>query len=162
MAIDAERSFAYRRSRLSMQLARHQGNERPSRKNPPLGPSSGSRAAHNTLAAPSDTGLPPPPMSVAVQPGQTELTKIPCGRNSDARLRVTAFKAALLAEYAGVPPPMDAREPASLDTFTIRPHPWRRIGSARSWANRQAPNTFVSNASRMTVQSAFVARSQLS
>src|SRR5438876_6657464 len=37
----------------------HHGNGRPSRKNPPVGPSSASVAAHTTLAAPSATGRPP-------------------------------------------------------------------------------------------------------
>jgi hypothetical protein len=42
-----------------------------------VGPSSGSVAAHTTLAAPSSTGRPPgPPMSVAVQPGDTAFTRM--------------------------------------------------------------------------------------
>src|ERR1700677_2063 len=58
-------------------LPDHQGRGRPSRKKPPVGPLSGKGAAHATLAAPSSTGRPPgPPMSVAVQPGQTALTRM--------------------------------------------------------------------------------------
>src|SRR2546422_4150358 len=63
----------------------HHGNGRPSRKNPAVGPSSASVAAHTTLAAPSATGRPPgPPMSVATQPGQTAFTRMPSFRSSAA------------------------------------------------------------------------------
>src|SRR5207247_6559362 len=56
----------------SQRLTRYHGSGRPSRKNPPVGPSFVNVAAHTTLAAPSATGRPPePPMSVATQPGQT-------------------------------------------------------------------------------------------
>ena len=98
----------------------HQGTSRPSRKNPPLGPSSGRVAAHTTLAAPCSTGCPPgPPMSVATHPGHTELTRTR-RRSSPASRRVRAFSEALLTLYAGVPPLMLASEPPSLDTLTIR------------------------------------------
>src|SRR5580700_1136076 len=57
---------------LRIAAGRYQGRGRPSRKKPPVGPESGSSAAHTTLAAPSATGRPPaPPMSVATHPGQT-------------------------------------------------------------------------------------------
>jgi hypothetical protein len=77
-------------------VSRHQGNGRPSRKKPPLGPEEGRSAAQTTLAAPSLTGRPPaPPMSVATQPGQTELTRMPSLRSSVASIRVSAFSAVL-------------------------------------------------------------------
>src|SRR5438445_687794 len=73
----------------------HQPRGRPSRKNPPVGPSSGSIAAHTTLAAPSATGRPPlPPMSVATQPGHTAFTSILWVRSSAASMRVSALRAA--------------------------------------------------------------------
>jgi len=53
----------------------YHGTGRPSRKKPPVGPESGRGAAQVTLAAPSATGRPPGPMSVATQPGQTALTR---------------------------------------------------------------------------------------
>ena len=73
----------------------YQSIGRPSRKKPPVGPSSGSVAAHTMPAAPSGTGRPPaPPMSVATQPGQIALTRIRSPRNSAARMRVSALSAA--------------------------------------------------------------------
>ena len=50
----------------------------PSRKKPPLGPSSGRVAAQTMPEAPSSTvrSALEPPISVRTQPGQTELTKI--------------------------------------------------------------------------------------
>jgi hypothetical protein len=41
----------------------YQASGRPSRKKPPVGPSSSSRQAYMTLRAPSGTGRPPPPIS---------------------------------------------------------------------------------------------------
>jgi mannosyltransferase len=75
----------------------HHGNGRPSRKNPPVGPSSGRSTAQSTLAAPSATerGAAGPPMSVRTHPGQVALTRIPVPRRSAARTRVIAFSAAL-------------------------------------------------------------------
>src|SRR5581483_9437669 len=88
----------------------YQASGRPSRKNPPAGPSRSSVAAHTTLAAPRPTGRPPrPPMSVAVQPGQTAFTRI--AGSSAARILVSAFNAAFEMLYAGVPPPIEASEP---------------------------------------------------
>ena len=57
---------------------------------------SGSAAAHTTLAAPSSTerGASGPPISVATQPGQTELTRIREDLSSSASIRVSAFRAA--------------------------------------------------------------------
>src|SRR5436190_435401 len=83
---------------------------------PPVGPVSGSVAAHTTLAAPSSTerGASGPPISVATQPGQTELTRIPEERSSSASRRVSAFKATFETLYAGVPPPITASDPLSL------------------------------------------------
>src|SRR5215212_4407800 len=100
----------------------HQASGWLSRKNPPVGPSSGSVTAHMTLAAPSSTvrGASGPPISVATQPGQTELTRIREARNSSASMRVSAFRATFETLYAGVPPPITVNEPLSLDTFTIR------------------------------------------
>src|SRR5215204_2347790 len=49
----------------------HEGKLPPITKNPPVGPSSASRTAQRTRAAPTSTGrLPGPPMSVAIHPGQ--------------------------------------------------------------------------------------------
>jgi len=77
----------------------YQGSGWPSRKKPPVGPSSGRSTAHMTEAAPSMTGRPPlPPMSVAVHPGQTALTSTPSVRSSSASTRVSALSAALVTE----------------------------------------------------------------
>src|SRR3954469_18366522 len=98
---------------------RYQSSARPSRKKPPVGPSSGSVTPHITDAAPAATGRPPgPPLSVATQPGQIALTRIPAGRSSAARMRVSALSAALLTEYAGVPAPISASDPPPLETLT--------------------------------------------
>lgn len=79
---------------VSKVTSHYQGRGWPSRKNPPVGPSSGRSAAHTTLAAPSATGLPPTlPMSVATQPGQTLLTRMPAPRSSAASMRVKALSA---------------------------------------------------------------------
>src|SRR5262245_21356944 len=112
----------------------HHRNFLPSRKNPPVGPSSGKSTAHNTLAAPSATGRPPPPMSVLVQPGHTAFTSTPLCASSAARIRVSALSAAFDTEYAGVPAPIDASEPASEETLTIRPQRAARIIGAKACA----------------------------
>ncbi len=92
----------------------YHGTGRPSRKKPPVDPPSGSSTAHTTDAAPSRTGRPPgPPMSVATQPGHTELISIRSRRSSAASIRVSALSATLLTAYAGAPAPMLARDPAS-------------------------------------------------
>src|SRR5207244_8372341 len=76
----------------SQRLTRYHGSGRPSRKNPPVGPSFVNVAAHTTLAAPAATGRPPaPPMSVATQPGQTAFTRMPSSRSSAASIRVSAL-----------------------------------------------------------------------
>ena len=79
-------------------LPRHHGRGLPSRKNPPVGPLSGSVAAHTIPAAPSLTerGAPAPPISVATQPGHTAFTKIRVFRSSPASERVKAFSAAFV------------------------------------------------------------------
>ena len=88
-------AIAVSRARSAAVARRHQSIGRPSRKKPPVGPSSGSVAAHTMPAAPSATGRPPaPPMSVATQPGQTALTRIRSPRSSAARMRVSALSAA--------------------------------------------------------------------
>jgi hypothetical protein len=69
------------------------------------GPSSGT--PQTMEAAPSAMGRPPlPPMSVAVQPGETALTSTAESRSSTASVRVSAFNAALVTWYAGLPAPM--------------------------------------------------------
>ena len=71
----------------------------PQTQKPPVGPPSGNVAAHTMPAAPSVTGRPPaPPMSVATQPGHTELTRMPSARSSSANTRVNAFNAAFEVE----------------------------------------------------------------
>src|SRR5947207_3794841 len=74
----------------------HHASGSPSREKPPVGPSSGSKAAHMTLVAPSSTvrGASGPPISVATQPGQTELTRMREARSSSANIRVSALSAA--------------------------------------------------------------------
>jgi len=54
----------------------HHGIDFRSRKNPPLGPSSGNVASHTMVSAPCSTERSAcgPPMSVRTQPGHTELT----------------------------------------------------------------------------------------
>ena len=79
-------------------VAAHHATGRPSRKKPPVGPSSGSVAAQTTLAAPSCTSRPPPPpMSVLTHPGQTLLTRTPVPASSPASNRVRALSAAFEA-----------------------------------------------------------------
>src|SRR6185436_12895581 len=114
--------------------APHHATGRPSRKNPPVGPSSPSRTAQVTLAAPSATGRPPaPPMSVATHPGQTAFTSTRSDRSSAARIRVRALSAAFETLYAGVPALMSASDPLPLDTLTIRGRGlWRRSGRSAS------------------------------
>src|SRR5690242_19933952 len=79
-------------------LGGYHGRGWPSRKKPPVGPVSGRVAAQTMPAAPSATGRPPgPPMSVATQPGQIALTRIPSPRSSAASIRVSALRATLEA-----------------------------------------------------------------
>lgn len=54
-------------------------------------------------------------MSVATQPGHTALTSTPSPRSSAARMRVIALSAAFETEYAGVPAPIEASDPAPLE-----------------------------------------------
>ena len=113
----------------------HQGTTRPSRKKPPVGPSSGTSAAQTTDAAPSRTGRPPgPPISVRTQPGQTEFTRIlVSGAASAASIRVSALSPALLTRYAGIPRPGHAQRAAGCSRpSTIRPCSLRRAGAGRS------------------------------
>ena len=61
----------------------------PSKKKPPVGPSSGNVEAHTIPFTPSSTGPPPrPPISVATHPGSIEFTKIPVPKSSAANLQV--------------------------------------------------------------------------
>lgn len=92
------------------------------------------------LAAPSCTGRPPAPISVSVQPGQIAFTRMPSARTSPASVRVSAFNAALLTWYAGGPAPMEASDPASLETFTIRACGLRRSSGKNARQVRHAPN----------------------
>src|SRR2546430_10576603 len=70
--MDGRRARISEKDRVAGGHRSYQASSRPSRKKPPVGPSSSSVTPQTTLAAPSATGRPPPPpMSVAVQPGQT-------------------------------------------------------------------------------------------
>ena len=62
-----------------------------------MGPLFGRVAAQTGVSAPSSTErvAPDPPMSVRTHPGQTELTRMPLPRNSEARMRVRTFKPTL-------------------------------------------------------------------
>jgi hypothetical protein len=69
----------------------------PSRKKPPVGPSSGRVASQTIPAAPSSTDFQAPsgvPMSVLTKPGQAELTRKPSSASSTESIRVTALRAA--------------------------------------------------------------------
>lgn len=71
----------------------YQGSLFPSLKKPPVGPSSGSRAAQITLFALTSTGRPHIPLpKESVVSGQTELTRIWYGANSLAILIVRPFR----------------------------------------------------------------------
>src|SRR5688500_9270153 len=96
---------------------------RRSRKNPPVGPLSGSVASHTIVSAPScgDRGAEGPPMSVRTHPGSTALTSTPSPRYVSDRIRVNALTAAFDIEYAGAYVDMVASCPAPDDTFTTRP-----------------------------------------
>ena len=85
--------------RLCGMTERHQGRGCASRKNPPLGPPSGSVAAQTTPTALSAGGRAPicsAPGKVAVNPGHTALTRMPLPASSAARVLVSALSAALL------------------------------------------------------------------
>ena len=74
----------------------HQGMGFPSRKKPPVGPSSRSAAQRIEAApSPSERGAPGPPISVRTQPGQTELIFTARPSNSGAMIRTRALSAAL-------------------------------------------------------------------
>ena len=68
-----------------------------SRKNPPVGPRSGSVASQTIVSAACSglRGAPGPPIFVRTHPGQTALTLILAGLTSSATIRVRAFSAAL-------------------------------------------------------------------
>ena len=86
-----------------------------------MGPSSGRVAAQTIPAAPAFTGRPPePPISVATQPGHTELTRTRSRRSSAANIRVSALSDTLDTLYAGASLVMEASDPDSLETFTTR------------------------------------------
>src|SRR6185295_4402147 len=76
---------------------------RRSRKNPPVGPSSGSVAAHTIVSAPCSTerGADGPPISVRTQPGSTALASTPRPRYVSASSFVNALSAVFDIEYAG-------------------------------------------------------------
>jgi hypothetical protein len=59
-------------------------------------------------------------MSVATQPGQIALTRMPLVRNSAATTLVSALSAAFEVEWAGVPAPIEVSDPAPHETLTIR------------------------------------------
>ena len=90
--IDCERSpsTAAAESFFTRRRAGHRERSRPFRQHP------GIRTAQTTLAAPSWADRPPRPISVAVQPGLTTLTRTSSRSSSAARDRVSAFNAALL------------------------------------------------------------------
>ncbi|SNS11407.1 hypothetical protein SAMN06893096_10273 [Geodermatophilus pulveris] len=96
-------------------------------------------------------------MSVATQPGQTALTSTPRPARSAASSTVSMSSAALDTEYAGTPPapPVSPKEPAPLETLTIRPP--RGTSGASAIAVRHAPTRSVSRASRTTRRSAVTA-----
>ena len=60
-------------------------------------------------------------MSERTQPGLIVFTLMFVPASSAASVRVRAFSPALDTRYAGVPVPIDASCPSSLDRFTIRP-----------------------------------------
>src|SRR5512146_125908 len=143
----------------------YHGNGLPSRKNPPVGPLSGSVAAQIMLAAPSATlrGAPAPPISVATQPGQTEFTRMRALRSSAARVRVIAFSAAFVTWYAGGPAPMLASDPDSDETLTMRAERLFLSSGRNAWQTRQGPIRFVVIVSRtVPLMSAFSTVSHVS
>src|SRR5919112_5423477 len=76
-----------------------------SRKKPPVGRLFGSVAVHAGLPEFSSIVLevPEPPISDCIQPGQTELTRMPDPLSSEARMWVRASMDALETRQAGEP-----------------------------------------------------------
>src|SRR5438105_2991590 len=113
--------------------------------------------AQMTLAAAWVIERPSGWFSLAGQPGQTALTRMPSRASSAASSRVSALSAALDTLYAGEPPVITEIEPPSLLTLTIRGRVLERsIGSSAS-ITRQGPNRLTSIASATVPRSALLA-----
>src|SRR5580704_13186720 len=97
----------------------HQGKGWPSRVRVPVGPPLGMVTAQMTLAAAWASERPSGLRSLAGQPGQTALTRMPSLASSAASSRVRALSPALETPYAGEPPVITAIDPPSLLTLTI-------------------------------------------
>ena len=97
----------------------YQGKGWPSRVRVPVGPPLGMVTAQMTLAAAWASERPSGLRSLAGQPGQTALTRMPSLASSAASSRVRALSPALETPYAGEPPVITAIEPPSLLTLTI-------------------------------------------
>src|SRR5271165_3665681 len=116
---------------LAHQDLAHQGKGWPSRVRMPVGPPLGMVTAQMTLAAAWARERPSGLRSLAGQPGQTALTRMPSLASSPASSRVRALSPAFDTPYAGEPPVMTAIEPPSLLTLTIRGRVLERsIGSS--------------------------------
>ena len=113
--------------------------------------------AQITLAAAWVIERPSGWFSLAGQPGQTALTRMPSRASSAASSRVSALSAALDTLYAGDPPVITEIEPPSLLTLTILGRVLERsIGSSAS-ITRQGPNRLTSTASATAPRSALLA-----
>src|SRR5256885_9686850 len=135
----------------------HQGKGWPSQVRVPVGPPLGMVTAQMTLAAAWVIERPSGWLSLAGQPGQTALTRMPSRASSAASSRVSALSAAFDTLYAGEPPVITEIEPPSLLTFTILGRVLERsIGSSAS-ITRQGPNRLTSTASATVPRSALLA-----
>ena len=122
-----------------------------------MGPPLGMVTAQMTLAAAWPSERPSGWLSLAGQPGQTALTRMPSLASSAASMRVSALRLALETPYAGEPPVIMEIEPPSLLTFTILGRVLERsIGSSAS-ITRQGPNRLTSIASATAPRSALLA-----
>src|SRR5690242_7095136 len=113
--------------------------------------------AQITLAAAWVIDRPSGWFSLAGQPGQTALTRMPSRASSAASSRVSALSAALDTLYAGEPPVITEIEPPSLLTFTILGRVLERSIGSRASITRQGPNRLTSIASATVPRSALLA-----
>src|ERR687885_86142 len=101
-----ERSSGPQRTVRSVRPEVYQGIWRRSRKNPPVGPPSGSVASQTIVSAPFSTERVAlgPPMSVRTHPGSRQFTSTlgaPARATASATMRVSALSAVLESEYEG-------------------------------------------------------------
>src|ERR1700745_4532055 len=101
--------------------------------------------AQMTLAAAWVIERPSGWSSLAGQPGQTALTRMPSRASSAASRRLSALSAALDTLYAGEPPVITEIEPPSLLTFTILGRVLERSIGSSAAITRQRQNKWTAS-----------------